>query len=107
MKRIKTIVVTAVVGVLLAGGLSALARCQPFIDDTLTKRDAAGKVVRFDGLVELMALKQCAQIDNATRERMKPRVLDWVLDVQQQVIDNIDFVAEIEPFDGRPGVFDN
>jgi len=107
MKRIKTIVATAVMGVVLAGSLAALARCQPFIDDTLIKKSPEGKIQRHDGFVELRAIKQCAKLDDATREKIKPMAREWLLDVQQQVIDNLDFIAEIEPFDGSPGVFDS
>ncbi len=106
MKRLKTIVAAAVMGVVLAGGLGAIARCQPFIEDTLIKKNAEGKIERLDGLVELLAIKQSVKLDNQTREKLKPRIVEWLLDVQQQVIDNLDFVAEIEPFDGSPGAFD-
>lgn len=106
MRRIKTIAAAAVIGVGLAGGLGALARHQPYRDDKLTQRDSAGKITRYDGLVELLALKQCSKLDDATRDKTKKAARDWLLDVQQQVIDNLDFVAEIEPFDGKPGVFD-
>jgi hypothetical protein len=106
MKRVKAIVATVVIGTVTLGGLAALARCQPFIDDSITKMSPDGKVIRHDGLIELLAVKQCAALDTATKDKIRPIARDWVLELQQQVIDNLDFVAEIEPFDGQPGFFD-
>lgn len=99
-------VVAAVIGVGVLGGIAALARCQPLLDDRIGKPGPDGKIVRIDGFAELIAIKQCVKVDNATREKAKPVARDWLLDVQQQVIDNLDFIAEIEPFDGKPGYFE-
>jgi hypothetical protein len=99
-------VVAGLVGIGTLGGLAALARCQPFLDDRIAKPGTDGKINRIDGFAEVIALKQSIKVDAATREKIKPAAKEWLLDVQQQVIDNLDFVAELEPFDGKPGFFE-
>lgn len=80
---------------------------QPQFKQRLAPVTADGKVEPLDGMVELRAFKTLPSVTDQTREQISKLALSWVLDVQQQVIDNIDFVAELEPFDGAPGFFDS
>jgi hypothetical protein len=99
---------TVVTAFLVAAGIAvapAWAQALPGPTQKLAKVSAEGKIEQLDGLVELAALKK-ADIDAAIREKMKPLVRDWLLDIQQQVIDNMDFMEVIEPLDGSPGFFD-
>ncbi len=97
------------VAVLIAAG-SALGQLQnpvpPGATQLLTQAGPDGKLQLLDGFVELKALKESAAVNAAIREKAKPLALNWLLDIQQQVIDNLDFMAQIEPFDGKPGFFD-
>ena len=107
----RTIVSVFVVGLIVAMELVAPAAMAqalapaPGPTQKLAKVGPDGKIEQLDGLVELVALKK-ADIDSALREKAKPLVRDWLLDIQQQVIDNLDFVEVIEPLDGSPGFFD-
>lgn len=65
-----------------------------------------GTIEVLDGFVDLRAIKTIGGLDPDTMERVNRFAREWLLDVQQQVIDNIDFVIQIEPLDGSTGYLD-
>lgn len=67
---------------------------------------ADGTVEVLDGFVDLRAIKTIGGLDQETTERVNRFAREWLLDVQQQVIDNVDFVIQIEPLDGSTGYLD-
>lgn len=75
--------------------------------ESLAKKGPNGKIVRLEGVVDILAFENNKLIDQATREKCKPFILAWLADVDQLMIDNLDFVLKIEPADGQPGLLDN
>lgn len=84
----------------------SLGQIQPGAGQKLARVSADGKVEQFDGLVELYAIQKAENVPAETRQKIEPLIRNWLLDIQQQVIDNIDFVVEIEPLDGKVGFFE-
>lgn len=78
---------------------------QPPVEKFWTETD--GKAERFDGLVEMLAISRSKTIAPDLMDRIRPIARTWYLELQQQVIDNNDFVDRIEPFDGQPGFFES
>lgn len=72
----------------------------------LWKLGEDGKVLPVDGILDIIAIRHNPLVDEATRERIRPLVQNWVADVEQLAIDNLDFIEKIEPPDGSPGVID-
>jgi hypothetical protein len=66
-----------------------------------------GKVKKIDGILDIMAIPRNPTVDDATRERIRPLVKNWLADVDQLAIDNLDFIEKIEPPAGGPGVIEN
>lgn len=64
-----------------------------------------GKMEVLEGFVDLRAIKVVGGLDAETMDRVTKFAREWMLDVQQQVIDNVDFIVEIEPLDGSEGYF--
>ncbi len=75
--------------------------------ESLAKKGPNGKIVRLEGVVDILAFENNKLIDQPTREKCKPFILAWLADVDQLMIDNLDFVLKIEPADGQPGLLDN
>jgi hypothetical protein len=84
--------------------LQAVPQLPPF--DRLAKLGPDGKVIRVEGILDILAIPRNKLIDDATREKIRPLVKNWVADVDQLAIDNLDFIEKIEPADGSPGVID-
>jgi hypothetical protein len=72
----------------------------------VARTEADGKLERLDGLVELYAIQRGKHVPAEVKEKIKPLVRNWLLEVQQQVIDNLDFIIQLEPLDGKPGFFE-
>jgi hypothetical protein len=81
------------------------AQTQPTFE-SLAKPGPDGKIIRLDGIVDLLALQKNSLIDQATRDRIRPMIKEWMADVDQIAIDNLDFIEQIEPLDGTPGIID-
>ncbi len=64
--------------------------------ETMVRHDSDGKIVRFEGVVDIMALHRNPTIDAATWDKMSPHIKDWVGDMDRAVIDNLDFVEKID-----------
>jgi hypothetical protein len=75
--------------------------------DPIAKKGPDGKVIRVEGVVDILAFDKNEKIDAATREKIKPVILNWLADVDQLAIDNLDFLEKIEPPDDKPGMLDN
>ena len=74
--------------------------------DRLAKLGPDGKVVRVEGILDVLAIPRNNFIDAATRERIRPMVMSWMAEVDQLTIDNLDFLEQIEPANGGVGVID-
>jgi hypothetical protein len=74
--------------------------------DSLAVPGPDGKIVRLEGIIDLLALHKNPLVDAATLERVRPVVKEWMKDVDQIAIDNLDFIHQIEPLDGSPGIID-
>lgn len=74
--------------------------------DRLAKLGPDGKVIRVEGILDILAIPRNNFIDAATRERIRPMVMNWMAEVDQLAIDNLDFMEMIERPDGQPGVID-
>jgi hypothetical protein len=68
----------------------------PMKFDHLVRRDADGKVVRLEGFVDVIALHVNELVDAAAWERCAPLIDEWVTDTDRSVIDNLDFVEELD-----------
>jgi hypothetical protein len=84
------------------------AAAQPVLPpfESLVVRGPDGKVKRIEVQLDLLAMHRNVLIDESTRERILPVVREWILDLDQLVIDNLDFLENIEPPDGSKGVID-
>lgn len=74
--------------------------------ESLVKRGPDGKVMRLEGVMDIVAFSRNKLIDAKTIEAMKPVVLNWIADVDQLAIDNLDFVEQLEPEAGQKGLLD-
>ncbi len=72
---------------------------------SLIERDANGKVVRIEESLDLKALANNHMVSMEDRARLSPAVRAWMDDIDQLVIDNLDYLERIEPLDGSPGLF--
>jgi hypothetical protein len=75
--------------------------------DRLAKLGPDGKIVRIEGILDILAIPRNAYVDTATRERIRPLVQTWMAEVDQLTIDNLDFLEKIMPPDGTPGVIES
>jgi hypothetical protein len=75
--------------------------------ESLAKKGPDGKVIRLEGVVDIMAFDKNKLMDDATREKMKPAIQNWLADVDQLAIDNLDFLEKIESPDEKPGMLDH
>lgn len=80
------------------------AQLPPF--ESMIVRGPNGKIIRIDEQLDLLALHRNVLIDDATRERVRPVLNEWLADLDQLVIDNLDFLEAIEPPDGSPGIIE-
>jgi hypothetical protein len=74
--------------------------------ESMVVRGPDGKIVRIERQLDLLALHRNSLVDDATRERVRPVLREWLMDLDQLVIDNLDFLERIEPPDGSPGVIE-
>lgn len=74
--------------------------------DRLAKLGPDGKVVRIDGMLDILAIQRNPLVDQATRERIRPVVMAWVSDIDRLTIDNLDFLEKIQPPQGGPGIIE-
>ncbi|MFN0132217.1 MAG: hypothetical protein ACKVW3_06755 [Phycisphaerales bacterium] len=89
-----------------AAAQPAPAAPQPVGFETLALRDAQGKVIRVSGILDILAMKKNAMLDDAARAKLRPIITNWLADVDQLAIDNLDFLERIAPPNGEPGVVD-
>jgi hypothetical protein len=75
--------------------------------ESLAKPGPDGKIQRLGGILDILALRVNPQVDAATMEKVRPLVKEWMADVDQIAIDNLDFLEKIEPLDGTPGMIDS
>lgn len=73
---------------------------------SLAKKGEDGKVIRIEGVVDIAAFAVNSKIDAATLARIRPAVLEWIADVDQLAIDNLDFIERLEPAPGKKGLLD-
>jgi hypothetical protein len=74
--------------------------------ESLAKAGPDGKIVRLDGILDLMALQVNPKVDAATIERSRPAIKEWMTDVDLLTIENLDFIERIMPLDGGPGMIE-
>jgi hypothetical protein len=75
--------------------------------DSLVVRDDDGEIVRIKDQLDILALRRNSLVDEATRERIQPVLREWLADLDQLVIDNLDFLERLEPPDGSPGALES
>ena len=63
---------------------------------TLIVRDGNGKVLRISGCLDAASIQKNALIKPDDRAAMEPYIAEWAADVNQLVIDNLDFIEKIE-----------
>ena len=63
---------------------------------TLIVRDGNGKVLRITGVLDAASIMKNSLIKPDDRATMEPYIAEWAADVNQLVIDNLDFVEKIE-----------
>ncbi len=63
---------------------------------SLVEKDKDGKVVRIEGNLDLMALQRNATVGETTWALVAPHIKDWMAEMDQVVIDNLDFIKQIE-----------
>jgi hypothetical protein len=80
------------------------AQLPPF--ESLAKKGPDGKVIRIEGILDIIALDRNPLIDEASRAKMRPMVKEWLDEVETLAIDNLDFMEMFEPYDGSPGLLD-
>jgi hypothetical protein len=80
------------------------AALPPF--ESMVVRGPDGKVKRIEAQLDLLALHRNVLVDDATRERIRPVLHEWIADLDQLVIDNLDFLERVLPPDGSTGVID-
>jgi hypothetical protein len=73
--------------------------------ESLARRGPDGKVVRLEGITDILALQHNPLVDEASKARIRPAVKEWLSEVEQLAVDNLDFIEQIEPYDGSPGIF--
>lgn len=74
--------------------------------DRMAKLGPDGKVIKLEGVLDILAIPRNNLIDAATRERIRPYVQNWLAEVDQLAIDNLDFIEKIAPPEGGSGVID-
>ncbi len=74
--------------------------------ESLVKKGPDGKVVRIEGVMDIIAFGRNKLIDAKTIETIKPAVLNWMADVDQLAIDNLDFVEKLDAEEGKKGLLD-
>jgi hypothetical protein len=75
---------------------------KPAAFEQMVIRGADGKVVRFPGFKDILALRLAPSIDDATWAKISPIIDEWMYDMDRSVIDNLDFVEQLDT-----GVLDN
>ncbi len=74
--------------------------------ESLAKPGPDGKIDRIPGILDILALRVNPLVDEATLEKVRPHVKEWMTDVDLIAIDNLDFLELIEPLDGSPGMIE-
>lgn len=78
-------------------GVAPAVSAEPLpASESLVRRDAAGKVVRIRGVLDVHALLRNSLITPEVLQRARPHVEEWAADINQLAIDNLDFLEEIE-----------
>lgn len=72
--------------------------------ESMVVRGADRRIVRIDKQLDLLALRRNPLVDDETRERIRPVLREWIADLDQLVIDNLDFIERIEPPDDSKSV---
>lgn len=74
--------------------------------ESLVKRGPDGKVIRLEGMMDIIAFSRNKLMDTETINKIRPAVQSWLSDVDQLAIDNLDFVEKLEPEPGQKGLLD-
>jgi len=74
--------------------------------ESLAKKGPDGKVIALEGCADILAFERNSLIDAATKERIKPAILNWLADVDQLAIDNLDFLEQLDPGAGKPSTLE-
>lgn len=74
--------------------------------ETMALTGPDGKVVRVEGQLDLLALQRNPLVNDQARERLRGAIRDWNAELERAVIDNLDFLEQIEPLAGGPGLVD-
>jgi hypothetical protein len=69
---------------------------KPAAFEQMVIRGADGKVVQFPGFKDVLALRLAPSIDDATWTKITPMIGEWVYDIDRSVIDNLDFVEQLD-----------
>lgn len=64
--------------------------------ESLVRRDADGKTIPLEGIIDLYSLHRNPTIDEAAWQKITPIVVEWMTDVDNSVIDNLDFVEKLD-----------
>lgn len=64
--------------------------------ESLVRYDAQGRVIPLDGIMDIYALHRNPTIDEATWSAITPVLVEWMGDVDQSVIDNLDFIEKLD-----------
>jgi hypothetical protein len=78
----------------------------PQIFDSMAVAGPDSKIIRLDAPLDLIALQRNPMVKGDTREKLRPAIAEWISEVERIAIDNLDFLEEIEPPAGGPGVLD-
>jgi len=73
---------------------------------SLVKRDDKGKIIPIEAVSDIVAFERNTLLPPEALESIKPAVLNWLADVDQLAIDNIDFLESLEPAPGQKGMLD-
>jgi hypothetical protein len=74
--------------------------------ETLAKKGPDGKIVALETVSDIAAFERNKLIPAAALDSIKPAILNWLADVDQLAIDNIDFMEQLDPEDGKKGMID-
>lgn len=75
--------------------------------DSLAKKGPDGKILPIETVSDIAAFERNKLITPAVLESAKPVILNWLADVDQLAIDNLDFLEQLDPEDGKKGILDS
>jgi hypothetical protein len=71
---------------------------------SIMRIDSTGKLVHIDESLDIKAIGNNHLISMEDRARLSPAIRAWLDDIDQLTIDDLDYLEQIEPLDGSPGI---